>query len=180
MGDSMEIIIEKGTENDISELEALYDDMNDYLARTINYPGWKKGIYPVRKDAEAGINEETLFVARNQDRIVGTIILSHETEQGYDKADWNINAADSEAFVIHTLVVHPDYLKNHIGRMLLEFAEGEGRRNHMKALRLDVYEENIPAIKLYEACGYEYIGMADLGYGSYGLDWFKLYEKSLA
>ena len=50
--------IRVGNEEDIDSLEELYNNINDYLESTINYPGWKKGIYPVRKDAEDGIREE--------------------------------------------------------------------------------------------------------------------------
>ncbi len=48
-----------------------------------------------------------------------------------------------------------------------------------KSIRLDVYEGNIPAIRLYEKCGFEYVNTVDLGLGNYGLKWFKLYEKLL-
>ena len=41
----MKFIIEPGTFADINELEKLYDELNDYLAGTISYPGWIKGIY---------------------------------------------------------------------------------------------------------------------------------------
>ena len=40
----MKFIIEPGTFADINELEKLYDELNDYLAGTISYPGWIKGI----------------------------------------------------------------------------------------------------------------------------------------
>ena len=39
----MKFIIEPGTSADIDELEKLYNELNDYLAATINYPGWIKG-----------------------------------------------------------------------------------------------------------------------------------------
>ena len=42
---------------------------------TTNYPGWIKGVYPVREDAVAGVNDETLYVARYDGRIVGSVIL---------------------------------------------------------------------------------------------------------
>lgn len=51
--------------------------------------------------------------------------------------------------------------------------------NKMKAIRLDVYETNVPAIKLYENCGFKYIDTIDLGYSQYGLNYFKLYQKIL-
>lgn len=175
----MEFIIEKANEIDIDELEALYDGINDYLEQNINYPGWKKGIYPVRKDAEDGVKAGTLYVARSSHRIIGSIILSHEPEKGYDTAEWKVDAGCEEVFIIHTLVVHPDFLKNRIGHSLMEFAEEEARRNGMKAIRLDVYEKNAPAIRLYTSCGYYFIGKADLGYASYGLEWFDMYEKGL-
>lgn len=108
----MKFIIESGTPVDIDELEMLYDDLNDYLAATTNYPGWIKGIYPIRKNAVSGIQDNNLFVVRHDDKIAGY-----------------------------------------------------------------VYENNLPAISLYEKCGFKYIDTVDLGLGNYGLDWFKLYEK---
>ena len=56
----MKFIIEPGTSADIDELEKLYNELNDYLAATINYPGWIKGIYPIREDAVAGVNDNAL------------------------------------------------------------------------------------------------------------------------
>ena len=38
----MKFVIESGTTADIDELEKLYDDLNDYLSATTNYPGWIK------------------------------------------------------------------------------------------------------------------------------------------
>ena len=70
----MKFTIEPGTSADIDELEKLYDELNDYLAATTNYPGWIKGVYPVREDAVAGVNDETLYVARYDGRIVGSVI----------------------------------------------------------------------------------------------------------
>ena len=59
----MKFVIESGAPADIDELEKLYDDLNDYLSATINYPGWIKDIYPVRENAVAGIEDNTLFLS---------------------------------------------------------------------------------------------------------------------
>lgn len=34
--------IRKGTEDDVDEVSALYDELNDYLESHVNYPGWRK------------------------------------------------------------------------------------------------------------------------------------------
>lgn len=175
----MEITIDKGTLQDIDEIERLYDSLNDSLAKGINYPGWKKGIYPIRENAVHGIKDNCLYVARYDGNIVGSIILNHEPENGYHEATWGIEEDYDNIFVIHTLVVHPDYLHLGVGKELINFSFELGREVHITSIRLDVYYKNIPAIGLYERSGFQYISTVDLGLGHYGLDWFCLYEKLL-
>lgn len=173
------MLIEYGTYNDTDEMEQLYSELTEMLETGVNYPGWKKGIYPVREDAMAGIAAHNLFVARRDHKIIGSIILNHKPEKGYDTVTWQYAGDYDKVLVVHTLAVHPAYLKSGIGRVLMEFAESFGLENKMKAIRLDVYEKNLPAVRLYESCGYQYRGMVDLGLGCYGLDRFKLFEKLL-
>ena len=86
----MKFIIEPGTSADIDELEKLYNELNDYLAATINYPGWIKGIYPIREDAVAGVNDNMLYVARTDGRIAGSVILNHQPEKAYENVRWKM------------------------------------------------------------------------------------------
>lgn len=174
---NLELIIVLANENDIDEIELLYNDLNDALESGVNYPGWKKGVYPIKSDVIKGISEGNLYVARYRNKIVGTIILNHEYESAYNDVEWKVESDYNKTLVIHTLAVNPNYFRLKIGRKLLEFASRFAKKSNMKSIRLDVYEKNEPAIKLYERCGYVYIDTVDLGLGSYGLNWFKLYEK---
>jgi ribosomal protein S18 acetylase RimI-like enzyme len=175
----MDIKIEYGIAEDLDELAQLYDDLNDYLAEHINYPGWKKGLYPVRENAVNGIKARHLYTAKYNGKIVGSIILSHEPETAYREAKWQMENDYSKIFVIHTLVVHPEYINSGVGKKLMAFAQEEGLKQGMEAVRLDVYEKNAPAIHLYEKSGYQYISTVDLGLEEYGLKWFRLYKKLL-
>ena len=172
----MALEITKGTAADVDALARLYEDLIAHLNRHTNYPGWIAGIYPTREDAEAGVLENCLYVARMDGRIVGTMMLRNRPEPGYAKADWRIRLDDGEVLVVYTLAVHPDYLHRGIGKALLAFAVDRAGQTHMKAVRLDVYEVNEPAIRMYERAGFEYIGTVDLGYGKYGLNGFALYQ----
>lgn len=175
----MDIVVGKGTKYDVPQLSQLYDDLNDFLEGGINYPGWIKGIYPTCKEAANGIANGNLYVAKILGKKVGSIILSHEPEPAYNMVKWRVDADYSSIFVVHTFVVHPAYLKNGIGMDLMTFAVQHCINEHAKAIRLDVYENNIPAIRLYEKCGFEYVDTVDLGLGKYGLNHFKLYERVL-
>ena len=82
----MDIIFVLGKANDIDELEQLYNDLNDYLAKGVNYPGWIKGIYPVRQNAIDEVKNNNLYVAKHNGKIIGSIILSNEPEPEYYNA----------------------------------------------------------------------------------------------
>ena len=172
-------VIRKGTMNDLDELEKLYDSLNDYLEENINYPGWRKGLYPVRKDAAYGIENETLYVMEINGRIAGTVILSHEPEEAYSNVVWKTENNYENILVIRTFAVHPKFMKNNVGFSLMKFAEKFGKENGMKSIRLDVAIQNTPAISLYEKLGYEYIDTIDLDLNIPWLKWFKLYELLL-
>jgi len=175
----MKTVIELGKENDIDELENLYNTINDYLAAGVNYPGWIKDIYPIRQNAIDGIKSNNLYVAKQNGEIIGSIILNHEPETAYYNVKWKIESDYSNIIVIHTFVIHPAFMKLGIGKALMDFANEYSIQSNIKSIRLDVYEKNVPAINLYEKCGFQYINIVDLGLGNHGLNWFKLYEKIL-
>ena len=58
----------------------------------------------------------------------------------------------------------------YIGRALMDYLIELARQSGIKSIRLDVYENNLPAISLYENCGFEHIDTVDLGFSNYGLN----------
>lgn len=175
----MTITIEKGTQSDIKELGCLYDTVCSHLERNINYPGWKKGIYPVEEDAAEAIKEGTLFAAKHNNTIIGTVILHHKPEDAYRTVNWHIDLDYTDIFLISTFAIHPDYQKQGLGRQMMDFIIDHCKKMNAKAIRLDVHEKNTPAISLYKSYGFQYIDKVDLGYGEYGLADFELYQKIL-
>lgn len=173
------MLIEKGTIYDIEELEVLYDDINDYLEANINYPGWIKGVYPVRETAATGIESNNLFVLKIDGVIAGSVILNNKPENAYNEVSWDIEADYKDVIVVHTLVVNPKFMRQQIAWKLMQFAQQYAIEQGIKSIRLDVSIHNIAAIALYEKLGYKYIATVDLGLNYDHLKWFKLYEKLL-
>ena len=173
----MNIFIRKATMEDIDEIECLYNTLNDYLAEHENGPKWKKGVYPLREHAEEALGEGTLYVAVIDEKIAGTVVFSRDQGEVYRDINWQIEF-DVPVFVICKLAVHPNYLRCGVAQSLLNYATALGAQSGIKAIRLDTYEGNIPAAKLYERCGFKYMGMIDLGLEEvYGLKWYRVYEK---
>lgn len=77
----MNFIIEPGSLA-VYKMVGTYSKLNDHLSATINYQGWIKGIYPVRENAAAGVDDNSLFVAGCDGRIAGSVISDHQPERG--------------------------------------------------------------------------------------------------
>lgn len=175
----MGVIVRKATTDDIDAIEYLYNNLNDYLATHENYPRWKKGIYPIREDAEEALIKSNLYVATIDGKVAGTVVYSNDQGDAYQAIDWQIEF-DVPAIIICKLAVLPEYFGCGVGKALLDYAEIIGKWQGAKAIRLDTYEENLPAVRLYEKCGFKYMGMVDLGLEQiYGLKWYKVFEKVL-
>lgn len=145
----------------------------------MNYPRWKKGVYPIREDAEEALANGTSYVAIIDGKVAGTVVYSDEQEDAYRAIDWQIEF-DVPILTICKLAVHPMYFGCGVGKALLDYAVCIGKQRDAKAIRLDVYEKNLPAIRLYEKCGFKYMGLVDLGLEEiYGLKWYKVFEKVL-
>ena len=173
----MKIHIRKATAADLDSIELLYNDLNDHLAAHTNYPGWRKGSYPLRSDAEEGLSNDTLYVAEIDGTIAGTVMYLRTQDPSYQTADWQI-PYDSPVLTLHILAVHPAYQGQGVGRALMDYAETLAKQRGVLAVRLDTHEGNAPACRLYESCGYSMRGLVDLGlYEKYGLKWYKTFEK---
>lgn len=179
-GMRINMIFEKASIEDINEISELYDAVCDYLASDINYPGWKKGIYPIREDALEGLRDNALYIMKDENRIAGTVMLKHKPEEGYRNVKWNTGNDYEKIYVIYTLAVHPDYRRMGVGSAIMEEVEKIARNEGCVSIRLDVVKDNYPAEKLYVRQGFQYVATISLGHEAYGLPWYNLYEKCLS
>lgn len=173
----MSLLIRHGTPEDLDALEALYGEVCDHMAATVNYCGWKRDVYPARQDAEAGIREGGLFLAEEDGEAADAFILSPRQENAYKTAAWPSDLPEGDVLTVYTFTVHPRHRGQGVGRAMLDFAARYASERGVKALRLDVYEKNLPAIRLYESAGFRYADTVSLGLEDIGLPWFRLYEK---
>lgn len=173
----MSIIVRPARSEDLDAIECLYDELNDHLAASVNYPGWKKGVYPLRSDAEEGLASSTLYVAEADGEIAGTVMYLRTQGEPYRTVRWQL-PFDVPVIVLHILAVHPRFRRRGVGRTLMNYAESLARQTGAEAIRLDTYKDNLPACRLYESCGYSYCGLVDLGLEEiFGLKWYRTYEK---
>ena len=167
-------------ENDIVEVGKFYDKVVLHLYETTNYPKWQYKVYP----SEASVREKTLanqqFVCMDEDTIVGAFVLNDDPQGKYENAEWNVELLQGEYMVCHTLATSPATQGKGIGKQMVEFCIQYAKEKEYKGIRLDVVPDNIPARKLYEKCGFKYVGDADLERGIEEIPQFSMYELVIA
>ena len=95
----------------------------------------------LRDDLEQQLNLDTshFAVATLDGNVVGYMGLQIFSGEGY----------------VTTVAVWPEYRRQGIAKMLIE----KQLQNDMSFITLEVRESNLPAIKLYESCGFENVGI---------------------
>ncbi|HIZ80165.1 MAG TPA: GNAT family N-acetyltransferase [Candidatus Lachnoclostridium stercorigallinarum] len=156
-----------------------YDRLTDGMEGAQYHPGWEKGVYPDPEFIRESIKKGELFVLEGDGKIAGAMVMNHQGTEGYDRAGWKVLALPEETAVLHALGVLPEYQGRGLAKRLVRAAVRMAVENGCRAVRLDVLEGNLPAKRLYESTGFQYIERMELFYEDTGLAGFWLYELEL-
>lgn len=153
----------------------LIDDMQGAV-----YPlKWEKGVYPILSDIVFALKEGTLYVAEEEENIVGAFIVNHIQGEGYQLVDWNKKGNDTEIAVLHLLAVSPKCQGQGLGKKMLQKVVEVCKKENDISIRLDTLPWNVPGKRLYEKFGFQYKGDIELNYPSTGKISFSMYEFDL-
>ena len=171
--------IRKAEKNEFDAVRAFYHSMIDAMAGTPFHPKWQKDIYPSRADLQSAIDEQSMYIGLLGDSIAAAMVFNHKCGEAYSEAAWPHILTKEEFAVIHMLGVHRAYSGRGYARELVRYAIALAQAAGMKAVRLDVLKGNVPAERLYESMGFQYIDTVRLFYEDTGHAEFKLYELEL-
>ena len=154
------MIIRKATENDISQVAAIYDEIitaeeNSGEIRT----GWQRGVYPTEQTAVDALTNGTLFVLEDDQGIAAAAKIDQCQVKEYADCSWKYDADDSSVMVLHTLVVSPGRSKRGYGKAMVGFYEKYALERGCGYLRMDTNVLNSPARELYGKLGYDEAGI---------------------
>ncbi len=161
---------------DYSSVRAFYDSLIDAMRDAPYKPGWEKDVYPTQAFLIRSIERHELYIGELGGQIVSCMVVNHEYNDGYKSIPWSVEAKDAELFVIHALGVDPMFSGRGIAKQMVRQVIQTARENHMKAIRLDVLEGNIPAEKAYTKMGFKHLGTIQMFYEDTGWTNYKLFE----
>lgn len=147
--------IRLATADEYGKVIAFYREMIEKMQSSVYCPPWIIGVYPTDDYLKSLVLAQEMFIGLEGDKIVAATVLNHRPAEEYAGVNWDVDAADDEALIIHLLCVLPEYGGRGYAKQLLDFAKKYASETGQKALRLDAIEENFPAIGLYEGFGFK-------------------------
>ena len=174
------MIIRTAIKSEYEGVRQFYYSLIDALHGAEYGPGWEKGVYPADDYINNSIEQNELFVGTLGDEIIAAMIVNHSCNDGYDMVKWPTKAKNDEVTVIHALGVHPDFAGRGLAKELVRSVISMAEKSCQKAVRLDVLKDNIPAERLYEGLGFEYVDTVCMFYEDTGWTDYKLYEYRLS
>lgn len=138
--------IEKGILEDLCLIMGLIKSVIQDMENQ-NILQWNE-YYPTTEVFENDILNNSLFLLRNEDGILGIIVFDEKQSPEYSQIDWN--SKDERVLVIHRLAINPKYQGQGYARKLMDYAEEYAGKHNYKAIRLDAYTGNSRTLSFYE------------------------------
>ena len=174
------IIRKAQTKDDVESVSDIYDLIHRQEEAGIVSIGWKRDIYPVLQTALQALENDTLFVMCINDRVVASAIINQHQPEGYSTADWQYSADENKVGVLHTLVVHPHFSRQGLGKGFVAFFESYCRYLGYDVVRLDTQVKNNRPFNLYLKLGYRLAGIKEVPFqGLSEMVELALFEKRL-
>ncbi|GAA0336406.1 GNAT family N-acetyltransferase [Bacillus carboniphilus] len=132
------------------------------------------GYYPQEEHFLEDIDNQVLYVAELDRKIVGSVSVDQSEPEEYASVNWR---KSGEAYLFHRLAVDPETRGKGVASQLITFAEKTAAENDVFYMKVDTYSLNNKAQTLFEKLGYEKRGTIYL----YGKEQpFYCYDKILS
>ena len=164
---------------DLDGITAIYDAILDREEAGPVYTNWQRGKYPTADTARQALDARTLYVGEEDGFLWGVVNLNGIQLPEYDAILWTFPAERNQVAVIHTLCIHPVRAGRGLARRMVAFCEEETRRQGKAVMRLDTWEGNLPANRMYPVLGYRYAGAAEFFFQGFIREILNCYEKKL-
>lgn len=112
--------------------------------------------YPSYEVFEKDIELDQLWVLKEGEAIIGSIVISDIMDEEYKAIEWL--TPNTKNVYIHRLAVHPDYQGKGLAQKLMSFAESYAKENDFVSVRLDTFSVNKRNNVFYQKRGYKKLG----------------------
>jgi ribosomal protein S18 acetylase RimI-like enzyme len=109
--------------------------------------------YPSVDVFENDVELQQLWVLKDADKIIGSIVISSSIDEEYKAVKW-LTPTKNNCY-IHRLAVHPKHQGKGLAQQMMSFAEAYAKEHKFISVRLDTFSENPRNNMFYLKRGYQ-------------------------
>lgn len=115
--------------------------------------------YPNGEVFKEDIKNKELYLLINHNNLIGGVTLNKDQDKSYNSVKWE---EQGDALLIHRLFISNEFKGRGYGKLLMDKCIEFAEENNFKSIRLDTFNENVMAQKLYTSKGFKYRGRVKL------------------
>lgn len=135
------------------------------LLKELGINQWQRN-YPNENVILKDINGNKCYVCEADNKIIGSLALSFDGDEDYDKiyaGDWQ----KSERYmVIHRVAVAKDFKGMGVASKMLKYAEKISKNKQISYVKIDTHQKNHNMQNVLNKNGYSYRGLIDIADGT--------------
>ncbi len=151
------ITIATATTNDINAILKIVEDARTLITKQ-GFKQWtKESNYPNYDTFMADINNNSLYVAKENDEVVGFMALCFGEDPSYAKIEGKWLNKEASYSTIHRLAIKANYYNKGIAKALINYAFTLSKK-HCQYIRIDTHKNNLIMNSLAQKMGFHYCG----------------------
>ena len=151
----MRLKLQTATTDDVSDLVALRNAVNDHLRSQFGDGYWLSR--STEKGALLAMRRGTVYLARHRGTLIATLTLSTRKPWAIDKKYFH---ASEKPLYLTAMAVRPDHQRKGIGRACIDEARKIAQQWPGDAIRLDAYDTAAGAGDFYRKSDFREVGRA--------------------
>ena len=139
----------KATQSDFSAICSLYESVCAAMADSAS-PQWVWGEYPAEDILQETLDAGTLYIAKEGDDLLAAVTIDTCFDEEYETVNWLFGQKPG---AFHRLAIAPEQQGKGLGKKIIADVCDILRSQSCDTLRIDTYEKNLAAQKLYTGLG---------------------------
>lgn len=140
---------------------------------------WHWGIYPSKAILENFLNTAKIIIGIEDNHVISAGVLTDGEDPNYKNVHWLEKVVDSKVTVLHLFSVLRSARGHGIAQQMLKEIIEVAKLADYQVIHLDVMKGNLPAEKLYQKVGFNFVEEATIHYKDDGDTQAMMYERKI-
>lgn len=156
--------VRRAKTDDLEAVTDFYHEMIDAMAGTDFDVLWVRDEHPTDEFIAEAIADGRLFIGTVDDEIACGLAVDQDPAPGFENVPWQVDVPVEDTWIVHIVATLPAHHGKGYAGQLIKGALDAAKEAGIKSVRLDTFDHNARARRLYEKAGFTDLGAYPVWY----------------